>query len=522
MADAADFVGLLRDAVERNGDGAALHYLDATLSYRELDRQSDAFAAFLAREGVGEGARMLVCLQNVPAFVIALLGAAKAGVVTVPINPMYRQRELADLVADCAPALLLCHPEFASVADGVAGAPALRLFVGARDRQSDNPAWLPADPPLPAGALRFDEVIAGCAGEPAPAVARGDEQPVLMVYTSGTTGKPKGVLISHANLCAGAAFYRDAARLEGSGGVLFAAPLFHVTGLSGHIGAAIAGVCPLVLTYRFFPDAILDEMQRHRPAFMVAAVTALSALIDSPAFAQERIASLTALFSGGAPIPPTLRDRIAERTGLMLRNVYGLTESTAPVIAGPAGVPSPVDPVSGALALGRPVAGAQIALLGADGAPVEDGEVGEIAVRGPSVFAAYWNKPEESRAAFDHGWFLTGDMGRRDVDGWVYLVDRKKDMIVASGFKVWPRDVEDVIYTHPAVREAAVVGVADPYRGETVKAVVSLVPGASLRPDDLVAHCRARMAAFKCPHIVEIVDDLPKTMTGKILRRALR
>jgi long-chain acyl-CoA synthetase len=522
MAAPANFVDLLRAAVDRNGDGIALRYLDGALSYRELDRQSDAFAAFLAHERVGAGERMLVCLQNVPAFVVALLGAAKAGVITVPINPMYRQRELGGLVADCAPALLLCHPEYAAVADAVADAPRLRLFVRAADRQTDNPAWLPDEPPLPDNGEAFDAAIAQHDGAPVHNAAHGGAQPLLMVYTSGTTGKPKGVLISHANLCAGAAYYRDAASLEGSGGVLGAAPLFHVTGLSGHIAAAIAAACPLVLTYRFFPEVVIDQVERHRPSFLVAAVTALSALVDHPAFARERIASLTALFSGGAPIPPALRDRIAERTGLTLRNVYGLTETSAPVIAGPADEPSPVDPVSGALAIGRPVPGADILLLGEDGAPVAAGEVGEIAVKGPSVFAEYWRKPEETRAAFADGWFLTGDMGRRDAEGWLYLVDRKKDMIVASGFKVWPRDVEDVIYTHPAVREAAVVGVADPYRGETVKAVVSLVPGATLRPEELIAHCRARMAAFKCPHIVEIVDDLPKTMTGKILRMALR
>jgi long-chain acyl-CoA synthetase len=521
MAAAGDFPALFDAAVRAAPAGPALHYFDGTTSYRALDEQSDAFAAYLARKGLAEGDRMLVCLQNVPGFVIALLGAAKAGVITVPINPMYRERELNGLIADCAPSLLVCHPEFQAVADAAAFPADRRVIVRATDRQRENPPLLPREDAVADGAVLFDAITLASDGEPARPPNRDPGRPLLIVYTSGTTGKPKGVILSHANLCAGAAFYRRAAGLDGKDGVLAAAPLFHVTGLSGHIGAAIAGGCPLVLAYRFQSDVILAEIERHRPTFTVAAVTALSALIDCPSFARERIASLRALFSGGAPIPPALAERIGVATGLSLRNVYGLTETTAPVVATPDDAISPVDPASGALALGKPVAGSDVAVLAEDGDWAEPGEIGEIAVRGPSVFGAYWQKPDETAAAFRDGWFLTGDMGCRDAAGWLFLVDRKKDMIVASGFKIWPREVEDVLYGHPAVREAGVVGVPDAYRGETVKAVVSLHPGASCTGEEIIAFCRARMAAFKCPRIVEIVDELPKTLTGKVLRREL-
>jgi long-chain acyl-CoA synthetase len=521
MADAGDFLALFDTAVRASPAGPALHYFDGTISYRALDAQSDAFAAWLIARGMAEGDRMLVCLQNVPGFVIALLGAAKAGVITVPINPMYRERELRGLIEDCAPSLLVCHPGFQAVADAAAFPADRRVIVRATDRQRENPPHLPDEGAVAEGAALFDAVTLAGDDKPVRPRDRDAGRPLLIVYTSGTTGKPKGVVLSHANLCAGADFYRRAAHLGNGDAVLAAAPLFHVTGLSGHIGAAIAASCPLVLAYRFQPDVILAEMERHRPTFTVAAVTALSALIDCPGFARERIASLRALFSGGAPIPPALARRIDAATGLSLRNVYGLTETTAPVVATPEGAMSPVDPASGALALGKAVAGSDVTVLGPHGEWAESGEVGEIAVRGPSVFGSYWRKPEETAAAFRDGWFLTGDMGCRDDAGWLFLVDRKKDMIVASGFKIWPREVEDVLYGHPAVREAGVVGVPDAYRGETVKAVVSLHPGASCTGDEIIAFCRARMAAFKCPRVVEIVDELPKTLTGKVLRREL-
>lgn len=421
----SDFVDLFAQAVRRSPEQPALWYFDAGISYRELDRQSDCWARYLLQKELLPGDRMLLCLQNVPAFIIALLGAAKAGVITVTVNPMYRQRELAGLMADCTPALLLCHPQFQDVAQAAGFAADRLVFASARDRQSENPSILPVDPPLAADAVRFDSITVA-AGEvvvdagPALRQPADPARPLLIVYTSGTTGQPKGVVLSHGNLCAGAEFYRQAAALGPDTAVLAAAPLFHVTGLSGHIAAAIAAASPLVLAYRFQADVMLAQIERHRPGFAVAAVTALSALIDCAGFGRERVSSLRTLFSGGAPIPPSLAARITAATGLALHNVYGLTETTAPVIATPVGQQSPVDPASGALSIGKPVAGTAVAILRDDGAAAAAGDIGEIAVRGPSVFAHYWQKPQETAAAFRDGWFLTGDVGCCDEAGWFY------------------------------------------------------------------------------------------------------
>lgn len=514
----ARLTDLLEAAVAAGPERPAIHYFDGTISYGQLDRESDALAVALQEAGVSRGQRLMLCLQNVPAFVIGLLAAAKIGAVTVPVNPMYRQRELGELIADCQPVAIIAHGDLlAEVIDDVPGAPALRYVVHAQDRQGENPGCLPTARQA-AGAIPLDEAIAAHLGR---VPLRAEADPLLIVYTSGTTGKPKGAMIAHANLCAGALYYRDAAELGSGSGVLGAAPLFHVTGLSGHIGAAIASARPLVLCFRFSPETVFDAVERWKPSFVVASVTAFAALIDSPSFAREKVASLRTAFSGGAPIPPALHGRIREATGLYLRNVYGLTETTAPVLAAPAGEETPVDIASGALSVGRAVPGTVVRIATESGEAAAAGEIGEILVSGPSVVEGYWGKPEATAEAMQADGFRTGDVGLQDADGWFYLVDRKKDMIIASGFKVWPREVEDVLYTHPAVREAAVVGVPDSYRGETVKAVVSLRPGATVDADELAAFCKARMAAYKYPRIVEVVAELPKNAAGKILRRLL-
>jgi long-chain acyl-CoA synthetase len=246
------------------------------------------------------------------------------------------------------------------------------------------------------------------------------------------------------------------------------------------------------------------------------------AMMNHPQARADQLASVSKIYSGGAPIPPAVVGAFQRKFGCYVHNIYGLTETASPTHAVPLNARAPVDPASGALSVGVPVPGARVWIARDDGAPAAVGEAGEIVSSGPMVAPGYWNKPQESAQAMRPDGFRTGDVAFMDEAGWFYLIDRKKDLINASGYKVWPREVEDVLYTHPAVREAAVVGVPDEYRGETVKAVVSLMAGASATPAELIAHCRARMAAYKYPRQLEIIEDLPKTVTGKILRRALR
>ncbi|NUP36454.1 MAG: AMP-binding protein, partial [Streptomyces sp.] len=356
---------------------------------------------------------------------------------------------------------------------------------------------------------------------PVPLPAAGDT--ALISYTSGTSGRPKGALNTHGNISFNAHRQVRVHALPADS-VLFAlAPLFHITGMVCELSAALAGGNTLALAHRFEPGVVLDAFREHRPAYTVGPATAFMALLARPDATAADFASFRLISSGGAPLPPAVVESFRGRSGgLYLANGYGLTECTAPCASVPPGHEAPVDPVSGTLAVGVPGPGTMVRILDDDGAEVPFGEPGEIAVSGPMVVPGYWNQPEASRAALPGGELRTGDIGFMDAEGWLYVVDRKKDMINASGFKVWPREVEDVLYTHPAVREAAVVGVPDAYRGESVKAYVSLRPGATAEPAELVAHCRERLAAYKYPREVEVLGDLPKTATGKILRRRLR
>ena len=506
-----------------------LHYFDATLTFADVDRAANALAAALVADGFAAGERLAVYTQNNPSYVIGLVAAWKAGGVAVAINPMNRRRELTYMLVDSgATALLTLDDLYRDVAAEVIGTgkTSVRTVVttSALDFQTRN------DPRLFDGAERhraeetldLAEIIAAHDGTPPPAPTLTSDDVAVLTYTSGTTGEPKGAMNTHGNLAFNAQTYRDWTGLTRGEGVLGIAPLFHITGLVGHVMVAMLARAPLTLTHRFAPDVALDAIREWKPVFTVAAITAYNALSTAPGATPEDFQSLRVLYSGGAPIAPAMADRLEKVFGAYIHNIYGLTETSSPSHGVPLGVRAPVDPASGALSVGVPVFNTVVRVVGEDGEDVPVGGVGEFVTSGPQVVKGYWNKPDKTAESIPDGELKTGDVGFMDADGWYYLVDRKKDMINASGYKVWPREVEDVLYAHPAVREAAVVGVPDEYRGETVKAYVSLQPGASVEPDEIVAYCKEQMAAYKYPRQVEFVGELPKTVTGKILRRELR
>jgi len=528
--DYPDTLAMFRAAMARAADAPAIHYFDATLSYREVDARSDALAVALVRRGVQAGDRVALYLQNTPYFVIGMLGAWKAGAIAVPVNPMNRERELGLLLGDSRPSALICHDTLHRDVvsrlspEAAAALPATIFTTSPLDLQARDDARLFAGMSRVAveGAEDLGAAIARHLGETPPAHAPAPGDIAFLVYTSGTTGLPKGAMNSHANVVYNAQVYRDWIGLEDGVGVLGVAPLFHITGLVGHLLAAMITASAVTLAYRFDAGVMLEAAAERRPGFTVAAITALMAMMNHPEATEAQLSALTRIYSGGAPIPPAVVEAFAAKFGHYVHNIYGLTETSSPTHATPLGVAAPVDPASGALSVGVPVPGARVWIADDDGTPAPIGEAGEIVSSGPMVAAGYWNKPAETAQAMRPDGFRTGDVAFMDADGWFYLIDRKKDMINAAGYKVWPREVEDVLYTHPAVREAAVVGVPDEYRGETVKAVVSLKAGAAVTPEELIEHCRARMAAYKYPRRLEIIDELPKTVTGKILRRELR
>jgi long-chain acyl-CoA synthetase len=506
---------------------SAIRYFDESLSYAELDELSSGLAIWLSRNGIACGDRIALILQNVPQFVVALIAAWKLGAILVPLNPMNRERELGLLFADCLPSVAICHPENAAavrnVCSSVVAGRVLVLATSPRLFQARNdlrifPDYVSAAP----HADELMEAIQSGRGVPLAQIEPDSRDVAVLLYTSGTTGIPKGAMLTHGNIAFSAQVFRDWIGLEEGKGILGIAPLFHVTGIIGHIVVSLLARSSLILSYRFNPHVILELISENRPSFTIGAITAFVALMNVTGVSDEALTGLKWIFSGGAPIAPSVGAQFQTKFGLYIHNSYGLTETTSPAILVPRDSRAPVDSTSGALSIGVPVFNTEVRIADEAGLSLPAGELGGIVIRGPQVMAGYWNKQPETSLALREDWLATGDIGFMDQNGWFFLVDRKKDMINAAGYKVWPREVEDVLYMHPAVREAAVVGVADAYRGETVKAVVSLKPGQTASPTELAAFCRTLLAAYKAPRLIEIIDELPKTVTGKILRRELR
>lgn len=522
-----------RTSAAQHPETPAVLYFDHPIPYGEVDRLSDAFAAGLRDLGVKKGDRVLIDLQNVPQFLIAVYGSWKCGAVAVPINPMYKDKEVSYFCRDSGARVFVTLEETAASLD-----PALLRKSGVEAVITTSPLDLlpPGEPPPPllkttlendvAGGVDMMNLMERFSGKAAPDPGLGPADVAYLTYTSGTTGPPKGAMNTHGNIIFNARVYRVMQRLGEKDVVLGVAPLFHVTGEVAHLAtAALVGI-PVVLFYRFDPAEALRLIERWQVTTSVASITVYIALMNHPDIGKRDLSSFTKAYSGGAPVSEAIVRRFEELTGQYIYNVYGMTETNSPSHIVPWGLRAPVDPESGALSVGLPVPGCVVKIMDLEEGHREmsPGEVGEIVDSGPIVIPGYWQKPEETAHAIRDGWLYTGDVGKMDHKGWFYVVDRKKDMIVASGYKVWPRDVEDVIYQHPAVKEATVVGEPDPYRGETVKAFVALREGMADRvtPEEIMEFCKARMAAYKYPRKVEFVAEIPKTLTGKFLRRMLR
>lgn len=530
----ADFVlehdnalAMFRAGVARDPAAVAIKYFDGSITRRELDELSDALASALLANGFRTGDRLAVYLQNVPQFVIAMVASWKAGGISVSINPMSRTRELSYLLKDCGAKVLVSLEQlYDDVAREIVPDTEVQLVLTTSelDYQSrdDERLFKGVSRQRHEGTTDFNELIDEHRGEVPPPAQLGLDDVAFLTYTSGTTGVPKGAMNTHRNVVFTAQVYRDCTVLNPDGSIFGVAPLFHITGLIGHIAASLLTPMPLILAYRFEPQVVLDALREHRPTFTIGAITALNALLAAPSFTKDDFSSFTSIYSGGAAISPTAEKAFLQATGHQVHVAYGLTETTSPMTLTPLGTQSPVDPTSGALSVGLPVPNTIVRIVGDDGDDLPLGEIGEIVAEGPQVVAGYWGKPDETAANLPRGALKSGDVGFMSPEGWVFIVDRKKDMINASGYKVWPREVEDVLAEHPAVREAAVIGVPDEKRGETVKAFVSLKPGQTATPEELIAHCKQRMAAYKYPRSIELIDELPKTVSGKILRRDLR
>jgi len=518
---------MFKASVARSPDAPLIHYLDGTVTVAEVDAMSDALAVGLLENGVKVGDRVAVYLQNVPQFLIGMVAIWKAGAIMVSINPMYREREVTGLLNDSGAIAVICLESlYGDIIGKIREDTPVRLAITTSELEFQHTVnarlFSEVRRERHDGTLDFVELIDAHRGKQPPPVQLDLDSVAFLTYTSGTTGPSKGAMNTHRNVIFTAQAYRNWIKLTSSDVVLGVAPLFHITGLIGHMALSLLTPMPLVLGYRFDAATVLELIEKYRVTFTIGSITVFVALMNEPSIKDRDVSSMKKVYTGGQPVPPSVVDEFERQTGAYIHVAYGLTESTSPSHFVPLDRRSPVDEGSGALAVGVPIFNTMASVLDEQGHEVAPGEVGEICLAGPQMVPGYWQKPEETAHAFHDGWFHTGDVGVMDSAGWFYVVDRKKDMINASGFKVWPREVEDVLYMHAAVREAAVVGVADAYRGETVKAFVSLKPGQAVSEGELQQFCRSRMASYKYPRSIEFLDELPKTVTGKILRRELR
>ncbi len=490
-----NLASILTASAARSPQAAGIRLGDAELSYAELDDRSARLATLLREKGFKPGDRVGVMLPNVPEFPIAYYGVLRAGGVVVPMNVLLKRREIAFYLEDSGSKLLLVWHGFADEAcDGAADAGAEPIAV--------EPA---------AFATTLAEL------QPTPDVAdAAEDDTAVILYTSGTTGKPKGAELTHLNLARNAEISSRTTCEVGEGDVVLGAlPLFHSFGQTVGMNASLrVGAC-LTLVPKFDPGEALETMQRDRVTHFYGVPTMFGALLHHPGRESFDTSSLRNCITGGASMPVEVLRGFEEAFGAVVLEGYGLSE-TSPVSSS-----NHPDMERKAGSIGTPIEGVEMQVVDEDDNPVAQGEVGEIVIRGHNIMKGYWQRPDATEEAMRGGWFHSGDMARTDEDGYFYIVDRKKDLIIRGGYNVYPREVEEVLYEHPKIREAAVLGVPHDEWGEEIGAAVVLHEGEELPPEEIGAYVKERIAAYKYPRVVWFLDELPKGPTGKILKREI-
>ena len=492
---------ILRESAAAAPDKPVALYDGGQLTYRELDELSDRLAASLRQRGLQPGDCYGLQLPNIPQFLIAYFGILKAGGVAVPMNVLLKGPEVAYYLADSrARGLITWAGILADAGKGAAEAGVEDVFVV-------------GDVPEESSATPFTHLLAPHESGPQMAPREADDTAVV-IYTSGTTGKPKGAELTHFQLYMNADVPGRLFGITPDDIVLTVLPLFHVFGLSSVLNVAIRAGGSLSLVPRFTPDAALTALQQHRATIFDGVPTMFVALLHHPGLDGYDVSSLRIAISGGASIPAEVLDAVEQRFGVVILEGYGLSETASTTTFN----------ISAderrAYSVGKPIWGTECQIWDEDGNPLPAGKdsIGEIVTRGFHTMKGYLHNPEATAEAFRGGWFHTGDLGYVDEDGFYFIVDRKKELIIRGGYNVYPREVEEVLYAHPAVQEAAVVGVPDDRLGEEVKAYVALKQGADATAEDLIAWAKERVAAYKYPREIELRDSLPKSASGKILK----
>ncbi|MFD1039570.1 long-chain-fatty-acid--CoA ligase [Virgibacillus byunsanensis] len=521
----------LEKSAEKYAEKKAIHFMGKELTFAEVFSQSKKMASYMQSLGLQKGDRVAIMLPNCPQAVISYYGALMAGAIVVQTNPLYKERELEYQLNDSGATFIVCLDILLPRVTSVRGNTLLKhtIVTGIKD-------YLPFPKNLIYPFIQKKEYNMVVKVEPSEEThvwqsimdqssetyqkvdVNPKEDLALLQYTGGTTGHPKGVMLTHYNLVSNvqmcdAWLYKTKAGQETVLGVL---PFFHVYGMTTVMNISIMAGSKMVLLPKFNPEDVLKTIQKQKPTLFPGAPTIYVGILNHPNLNKYDLSSIEACISGSAPLPIEVQEQFEKITGGNLVEGYGLTES------------SPVTHsnfvwskrVNGSVGVPWPDTDSKIFNM-ENSEEATIGEVGEIAVKGPQIMKGYWNNQEETDNVLKDGWLLTGDLGYMDEDGYFYIVDRKKDMIIAGGYNIYPREVEEVIYEYEGIQEAVVAGIPDPYRGETVKAYVVLKEGYDITEDELNEYCRKQLAAYKVPKIYEFRDELPKTAVGKILRRKL-
>ncbi|MBN1627719.1 MAG: AMP-binding protein [Deltaproteobacteria bacterium] len=517
----------IRDHAREMPGKIALSFYGYDMSYRELDDAVSRFAGGLIRLGVRNGDRVALFMQNCPQFVISYFGILRAGCVVVSLNPMFKQAELEYELNDSGTETLvtmdLLYPEIKKTGDRI------RLnniiVTSLRDYLPEKPVYsLPPEMEQPkvtfSNTLDFLQFLSGSPAEPVHRVDNLKDNVALLQYTGGTTGLPKGAVHTHYSLAHAAGTSRLWFNCNSDDVHMGVTPFFHIMGMLQCMCVAMATGGLLVILSRFLPEAVAEAINKYKCTFWITNTTAIIALLEWPRISRYDLGSLRIVWYGGASMPDAVLDRLRQLVpGAVFGEGYGLTETLSQ-----GGVNTPLSRRKQGF-IGIPNISVDLRIMDLKTGMKElgPGEEGEIIIKGPTVMAGYWNKPEETRDVLRGGWLYTGDIGRMDEEGYVGVVGRKKELIKCSGYSVFPSEVEGILHRHPAVSEVSVIGIPDPYRGETPKAFIVLRPEykGKIREQYIVDWAKEEMAAYKRPRTVEFRDELPKTATGKVLRRVL-
>ncbi|MED4933673.1 fatty acid--CoA ligase family protein [Heyndrickxia coagulans] len=499
----------LKKTAETNADKTAYIFMDQPVTYKELDTAVSKFADGLKKLGLKKGDHMALLLGNSPQFIIALYGAMRAGVTTIPVNPIYTPEEIRYILDNGDVKAVVALDLFAPYVDKIdARLPKVEHYIICETDPAKAGKY--THPKLKS----FSQILA----ESSPSVDEvplSEEDTAVILYTSGTTGKPKGAMLTHKNLYSNASDIGSYLKMSADDRVITALPMFHVFCLTVAVNAPLISGATLLILPKFSPKEVFRVASRYKATIFAGVPTMYNYLFQYEGGDPKDFATLRLCISGGASMPVALLKNFEKKFNVLISEGYGLSE------ASPVTCFNPLDRPRKPGSIGTNIVHVENKVVDELGNEVPVGEVGELVVRGPNVMKGYYKMPEETAAAIRNGWLHTGDMAKMDEEGYFYIVDRKKDMVIVGGFNVYPREVEEVLYDHPDVVEVAAVGIPDPNQGEAVKVYV-VSKNKNLTEQELLDYCKERLAKYKVPKEIEFLEELPKNTTGKILRRSLK